>query len=431
MRRLYTIMMFILAMLIAFPSSSMAAKIVVDAGHGGSDPGAIGVNGLQEKTVNLDIARKLKDMLVQSGYEVAMSRTDDTYVSLSDRVAFTNAQNAELFVSVHANSYSNPNSRGAMVLYYDNAFPQADYPASPEMAALTPQSRLLAQTVLDKFVQSTGSTNLGLMESSVYVVRMGTIPSILVETAFLSNAKDAELLANDSVRTQMAKAIQQGIEAYLPPDSQAEVFTDIRGHWAREAILRLKTQGIIDGVGKLFQPDRELTRAEWVTLLDRVFDLSKDQSAAAAGKCESASVAGGVYGGGAVCAPKTAAAFKDVPAGHWAGATLAEAVAAGVLNGYEDGTLRPDRPVTRAEVAAMFQRLALPLASNSAAPAQQPFKDVPTDAWSARAIASLKQSGWIDGMTADRFMPDRRMARGDAAALLDRYVQSKPANRQP
>lgn len=429
MRRLYTIMMFILAFITAFPSSSIAAKIVVDAGHGGSDPGAVGVNGLQEKTVNLDIARKLKELLVQRGYEVAMSRTDDRYISLKDRVDFTNGQKADLFVSIHANFYTDPNSRGAMVLYHDAAYPQTDYPASPEMTALSSQSKDFAQSVLDKFVQAIGSYNHGLIPSSVYVVRMGTIPSILVETAFLSNVKDAAMLANDGVRTQMSKAIQQGIEAYLPPDGKAAgPFADIGGHWAGESIVRLATQGIIDGVGTLFQPDRSLTRAEWATLLDRVFDLSKVQPAASAGLCASTTVTGGVYNGGAACTAP-AAAFKDAPAGHWASATLREATAAGVLNGYEDGTLRPDQPVTRAEVAAMLQRLALPQAGSTAALTQQPFKDVPTDAWSAGAIASLKQAGWIDGMTADRFMPDRRMARGEAAALLDRYLQSRQSRK--
>lgn len=422
MRRPFTIFSLMMACAIAFPSMSEAAKIVVDAGHGGSDPGAIGVNGLNEKTVNLDIALQVRELLIKRGYEVAMTRTDDTFISLKDRVQFTDAQQADLFVSIHANSYSNADTRGAMVLYYDSAYPQEDYPASPQMSQLTPQSRNFAQQMLDTFVRSTGVENRGLLPSAVYVIRMGQIPSILVETAFLSNAQDAAMLSTPEIRTQMALAIESGIEAYLPPDSQGgEGFTDTRTHWAREAIARLKTQGILDGVGKQFQPDRELTRAEWVTLLDRVFDLSKVQPALGSGGCSA--VAEAVYSGCALPAP---APFKDAAAGHWAYAALNKAVRAGVLDGYADGTLRPDRPVTRAEVAAMFQRLALPQASASpAAPLPQAFKDVPADAWSAQAISSLKQAGWIDGVTADRYMPDRRMTRAEAAALLDRYLQKR------
>jgi len=421
MRRPLTIMNILLAATIACPATSEAAKIVVDAGHGGSDPGAVGVNGLYEKTVNLDIAEKLKDLLAARGYEVAMTRSDDTFISLKDRVEITNAQDADLFVSIHANSYSNPGTRGAMVLYYDSAYPQEDYPASTEMSALTPQSRAFAQQMLDTFVSTMGVENRGLVPSAVYVVRMGKTPSILIETAFLTNGQDASMLADSGVRTRMAQAIESGIEAYLPPDDASAVFTDTRTHWAKDAILRLRTQGIVDGVGRQFQPDRELTRAEWVTLLDRVFDLSKVQPSSA-GACSA--VAGAVYGSG--CQGAAPASFKDAPAGHWASAALNKAVRAGVLDGYEDGTLRPDRPVTRAEVAAMFQRLALPQATASAASSQpQPFKDVPASSWSAASIYSLKQAGWIDGVTADRYMPDRRMTRAESAALLDRYVRSK------
>ncbi|TVY11899.1 N-acetylmuramoyl-L-alanine amidase [Paenibacillus cremeus] len=418
-----------LGLLIA-PGPASAAKIVVDAGHGGTDSGAIGVNQLQEKEVTLDIAGRLRDLLVQHGYEVAMSRTTDTYVSLSDRVAFTNAQNADLFVSIHANEYSSPTTRGAMVLYYDDAYPQSSYPASDAMRALTPQSKALAQDVLDSFVGTTGLTNRGLVESAVYVVRMGQIPSILVETAFLSNQADAALLADSTMRQTMAQGIARGIEAYLPTSNV--VFPDTLGHWAREAILRLKAQGIVDGVGRSFEPNRALTRAEWVTLLGRVFDLSKAQ----AGSCSAAggTVAGAVYGSGAAggggCEPASAgagaagaAAFRDANAGSWAFTALDKAVKAGVLEGYPDGTLRPDRPVTRAEVAAMFQRLAGPALEGTL---RQPFKDVPPSYWAAGAVAALTQAGWVNGMTANQYMPERSITRAEATALLDRYLAANP-----
>lgn len=405
--------------LLVVPGHVSAAKIVVDAGHGGSDSGAIGVNGLQEKTVNLDIARRLRDLLVQRGYEVVMSRNTDDFISLKGRVDFTNGQQPDLFVSIHANSYFNADARGAMVLYYDDAYPQSSYPASEEMKALTPESRKLAQQVLDAFVQTTGLENKGLVPSAVYVVRMGTVPSILVETAFLSNAEEAELLASDSMRQTMALGIARGIEAYISP--QSNVFPDLRGHWARDAVLRLKAQGMVEGTGGRFEPGRMLTRAEWATLLGRVFDLSaaKPAGSSCAGD---GTVTGGVYGdGGGSCgaAGAGAGAYRDASAGHWAFAALDRAVKAGVLEGYPDGTLRPDRPVTRAEAAAMFQRLA------KAPPepgAQPPFRDVKAGLWAADAIASLKRAGWIDGVTAERFEPERLITRAEAAALVDRYM---------
>ncbi|SFK70015.1 N-acetylmuramoyl-L-alanine amidase [Paenibacillus sp. 1_12] len=435
MYRSYTIIIFILVCLLTAPSSSWAIKIVVDPGHGGSDSGAVGVNKLLEKNVNLDIATKLTKMLADRGYETAISREDDTFLSLKERVDFTNAQQADLFVSIHANSMpGNSKTSGALILYHDNNYPQEDYPASPEMAELTPQSREFAKVVLNHFIDATGLENRGVVASAVYVVRMGAIPSILVETAFLSNRQDAALLANDKMRTTMAQAIVQGIEAYMPPDTPSEVFTDMREHWAREAVLRLKNQGIVDGVGRLFKPNRELTRAEWMTLLDRVFDLSKVmQPAASTTVCMSSStVAAVVYKNDESCAKPPMPLFMDI-AGHWANDAMNKAVISHILDGYDDATLRPDQPITRAEVSATFQRLALP-AVVGAVTGPASFTDVPTDNWAAKSIYSLQLAGWIEGIAADQFMPNRSMTRAEAASLLDRYVQSTqkaPTTQQP
>src|SRR5690606_15960727 len=138
--------------LIISPLSAYAAKVVVDAGHGGSDPGAIGVNGLREKDANLDISLRLQKELLDRGYEVLMTRTEDVYLSLGQRVNIARQSNADLFVSIHANSYHSPDVSGALILYYDDAYPQKSYPASEEMKALTPESKRLAQLVLDEFV---------------------------------------------------------------------------------------------------------------------------------------------------------------------------------------------------------------------------------------------------------------------------------------
>ncbi|AFH65045.1 N-acetylmuramoyl-L-alanine amidase [Paenibacillus caseinilyticus] len=405
--------------LLILPGQAGAAKVVLDPGHGGSDPGAVGVNGLYEKTVNFDITTRVRELLVKQGYEVVLSRETDSYMSLQDRVTFKDSQSADLFVSIHANSYGSPDVRGAMVLYYDNAYPQESYPASEAMKVLTPQSRQLAQEVLDAFVAESGMQNRGLVPSAVYVVRNGTMPSILVETGFLSNAADAALLARDSVRQAMARGIASGIAAYLPPGT---VFPDLTGHWAREAVLRLKAQGLVEGAaGGRYEPRRVLTRAEWVTLLGRLFDLP--QAAAGSGCSDGGAgsgVSGAVYGGGEGCRPEAArgaAAFRDVNAGHWAFAALDKAVKAGVLEGYPNGTLRPDRPVTRAEVASLLQRL-----SGAAEGQAHPFGDVPAGYWAEGSIAGLRNAGWIDGVSADRFAPEKGMTRAEAAALLDRYT---------
>lgn len=432
-----------LAIGLTFPSSVWgAAKIVIDAGHGGSDPGAIGVNGLQEKTHNLDIALKLGQALQAKGYEISQVRWSDVYVSLKDRVAFTEKQaDADLFVSIHANAHPSSNVRGTLVLYYDDAYPNPSYPASEAMKALTPESKTAAQSVQDALVSSLGLQDRGLLPSSVYVVRMGSIPSILVETAFLSNAADAALLADPNFRTRAAQAIADGIERYLPADNIEAVFNDIRKHWAKDAVKRLYDASIVKGTGRGYEPERPLTRAEWTALLDRALGLSAEVGVAA--NEPGSSVAEAVYGDLALPAIEV---FTDVKPEHWAYELLVKAVQAGLLNGYEDHTLRPDGDVTRAEVTALLRRLVLPdnldeqaeleqresistsippEAAQAEIPVNLPFSDVPLTHWAYDDITAMKEAGFINGITEERFAPDRPMTRAEAAALLDRILQMK------
>ncbi|NOU73374.1 N-acetylmuramoyl-L-alanine amidase [Paenibacillus sp. LMG 31458] len=398
----------------AFPYQAFAYKVVLDAGHGGSDPGATGVNGLREKDVNWDITQKVRDELIAKGYEVVLTRTDDSYWSLAQRVEFTNTLQADLFVSIHANAHPDGKTKGTMVLYYDNDYPQEDYPASEAMKQLTPYSKDLAQRVLDSLVTAAGTKNLGLVPSAVYVARMGTIPSILVETAFLSQTSDAALLASDSARSKMAAGIANGIAAYTPP-----LFTDSLGHWAREAIIRMKNKGIIEGIANRYEPERALTRAEFLTLMDRVFTFSKLKAV-----CEpSNTVTSIVYG----CQATAEQSYKDLPSSHWASPVFAKAKNLNLLQGYSDGTIRPDQSITRGEVAFLFDRLLqmsssttnnLPSAASSAS-----FNDVPETLWSAKAIYALKNKGIIDGITDTAFKPSQTITRAEIAAMLNRYYK--------
>jgi N-acetylmuramoyl-L-alanine amidase len=390
--------LFVLAIVLflLFPYQAWATKVVVDAGHGGRDPGAIGVNGLQEKDVNLDIALKLRDELSRKGYEVTLTRADDRYISLADRVAFTNAQNADLFVSIHANALKNSSTRGSMVLYYDDRYPQQDYPASDAMKALTPYSEQLAQGVLDSLVSESGTINKGLTPSAVYVVRMGTIPSILVETAFLSNATDAAMLADDSARSRMAIGISKGIELFNPL-----VFPDTVGHWARASILLVRDKGLVEGLNNRYLPQKALTRAEFVTMMDRLFDFSALAKAA------------------------PVQAYKDLLESHWSYPVITKAQALNLLEGYEDNTIRPDSPISRAEVAVLFQRLLAAKATPQEAPVltMPVFNDVPVNIWYASAVYELRARGIINGATANEFLPNLPVTRAEMAVMMDRYLQ--------
>lgn len=402
-----------------FVQAVSAAKVVIDAGHGGKDPGAVSVNGLEEKHVNLDIAYKLQEELARLGYETVMTRTGDQYISLQSRVEVIFAQQPDLFVSIHANYYHNPDVRGSMVLYYDNRYPQDKYPASEAMNRLSPESRKLAELVLESIVAEAGTENRRLLPSSAYVIRMGNVPSILVETAFLSNAQDVSLLQDDSVRRKMAVGIAKGIDAYLtsagkqiPPKAVDAVFPDTANHWARDAILHLREKEILIGSGNLFEPDRPMTRAEFLTILDRMFPPADQQNRSAADPTGENR-------------PQPA----DLSPEHWAYPVFARALASDRIHGYPDGTVRPDRSITRGEVAVLLHRtlkFAGVDAPSETGGQQQSneivFRDVPGDLWSAEAIYSLRKMGLVEGMPDGLYMPERMMTRAEMAALAYRCL---------
>lgn len=409
MTLLKRLILFTLLLTISFPYHAFAYKVVLDAGHGGSDPGATGVGGLRETDVNLDITLKVRQALLDRGYEVVLTRTNDTYLSLAQRVEFTNQQQADLFVSIHANAHASSNVNGTMVLYYDNAYPQEDYPASNSMTKLTPYSKDLAQHVQDALLSQSGTKDLGLTPSAVYVVRMGTIPSILVETAFLTNKSDAALLASDAMRSKMAIGIANGISAYEPP-----LFTDVLVHWSRSAVLRMKNKGIVEGIENNYEPDRALTRAEFLTLMDRVFSFSKLPAVCST----NGSVTSSVYG----CGTEPAKSYSDLPASHWASSVFAKAGKLNLLQGYADGTIRPNQAITRGEVAYLFNQLLQMTSPTTQSTYKAAFDDVPQSLWSASAINTLKEKGIINGISDTSFRPDQTMTRAEIAALLDRYI---------
>jgi N-acetylmuramoyl-L-alanine amidase len=468
--------------LVTSPYIGLAAKVVIDPGHGGSDPGAIGINGLYEKTVNTEIADRLKSMLLQKGYQVVMTRDRDQSMTLAQRVEAAKAADADLFVSIHSNSHPSASIRGTMILYHDKQYPNKSYPASVEMKNLTPESRKLAQYVLGAMLEKVPNVNRGLVPSSAYVVRMGNIPSILVETAFLSNELDAQMLGSSAIRQKYAEGIANGIVRYLPP-----TFSDIGKHWAKDSIVRLHDLGIAEGSDGKFYPNNKLTRAELVAFVDKAFKLEGEvipataESGSTAGPVDGESVEpvdggntepvdGGnmepvddsnaesvddngvipAEGGGAEpledeAAPETVIpsedgaakpagevpssetrqtpVFADLPSTHWSYSSMSAAIDKGLIKGYPDGTVRPNQPVTRAEVAAVFSRLeGLEQAETPIDEITASFKDVPKSYWAYPAIMRLNGQGIVHGISTGIYGPDQYVTRAQMAAMLDRQI---------
>ncbi|MCS4533403.1 N-acetylmuramoyl-L-alanine amidase [Neisseria montereyensis] len=217
--------------------------IVLDPGHGGEDPGAISKGGLREKDVVLSIAREAKKRLEALGYKTYMTRNEDVFIPLGVRVAKARQLKADVFVSIHADSFTNPSARGTGV--YALSTRGATSSAAKFLAQTQNNADLvggvkkvgnrsidnaildMTQTVTIKDSMTLGKnvlSELGKLnklhkghvdQANFAVLRAPDIPSILVETAFLSNPTEARLLASSSFRRKSAQAIANGVKSYL------------------------------------------------------------------------------------------------------------------------------------------------------------------------------------------------------------------------
>ena len=176
--------------------------IVIDPGHGGSDPGAIGFSGLKEKVVNISVAQQLVALLNQAGANVIMIRSGDQSVSHQQRMELANSSKADLFVSIHANAFSNPESNGTESHYCaENGYSSA--------------SRFLAHQLQRELVSVLNLRNRGVKSSNFYVLKNTEMPAALVELAFITNQAEEAILGNAQAQADSAGALFRGIEAYL------------------------------------------------------------------------------------------------------------------------------------------------------------------------------------------------------------------------
>ncbi len=183
--------------------------IVLDPGHGGSDPGAIGPTGLQEKQVTLPIAEYLKSILEAKGAKVILTRTTDVDVygphasgvdELQARVNVANGNQADAFISIHINSFSNPNVGGIATYYFDGS----------------DQSKKLASSVQEQIAEHSGfNGDRGIQPGNLYVLRHSLMPSILVELGFISNPKEEGHLKESETQKDFANELAKGLELYF------------------------------------------------------------------------------------------------------------------------------------------------------------------------------------------------------------------------
>ncbi|HET6329939.1 MAG TPA: N-acetylmuramoyl-L-alanine amidase [Holophagaceae bacterium] len=229
----------------ANPKSADAARpkvplIVLDAGHGGEDNGAHGRAGLLEKNAALAIAKATRSELEKLGFRVSLTRSDDTFIPLWDRAKIANDKGADLFLSLHLNAARARAATGSEVYFLSLGQAEADAQATadaengpPEQAAapgpdvvasilddlaqkaFLRDSQSLAVDIQRELNRLAGIKQRGVKQAPFIVLRSAAMPAVLVESAFVSNAKEEKKLKDPAFVAKLGEAIAKGVKAYL------------------------------------------------------------------------------------------------------------------------------------------------------------------------------------------------------------------------
>lgn len=205
-------------------------KVCLDPGHSGSDPGAIGPTGVQEKVVALAVAAEVRRQLLRAGCEVFMTRNSDIDVSLAARSREANELEANVFVSIHANAHSDKQANGTETYHY---------PGSEA-------GKALAGAIQHALVAQLKRRDRGVRNANFAVLRETNMPAALVEIAFISNYEEEGMLESPAFQAKAARAIATGIAGYLgltlPMDAEKDVVVP---SWAKDAVMWAVANGLI------------------------------------------------------------------------------------------------------------------------------------------------------------------------------------------
>lgn len=198
--------------ILALSVDNQEITVVVDSGHGGNDPGKVGLHGEKEKDINLSIAKKLQRNLEHQGIRVVMTRTDDNGLysagsvnkkreDMNRRVEIMNAPEVAFAVSIHQNSFTNSKYKGAQVFYYKTS----------------EKSEALANSIQKSLIENVDTTNARQAKENdnYYLLKKSKIPAVIVECGFLSNEEEAGRLCDENYQEKLAWAIHMGIMQYL------------------------------------------------------------------------------------------------------------------------------------------------------------------------------------------------------------------------
>lgn len=200
------------AAVVANETAEKEKIIVIDAGHGGADPGMIGIGGLEEKGINLAVSMKLKEALENQGFTVVMTRQEDKGLyeegtrnkkvqDMQNRIEIMEKAKPILAVSIHQNSYTEESVKGPQVFYYETS-------AEGQKLAVNIQSALNTELSTERPRKEKGNTSYFLLKKSPCVLN-------IVECGFLTNKKEAELLQTEEYQQKIVEAVVKGIVQYM------------------------------------------------------------------------------------------------------------------------------------------------------------------------------------------------------------------------
>lgn len=417
-------------------------KVFVDAGHGGIDSGANGF-GKNEAQLNLEVAKKVEQKLKEKNIQVEMSRETNEFVELGERARLANNYGADVFVSIHQNSADAESANGIETYCH------------PDKKVYSP----LALEIQNNAIAQTGARNREVKYSNLAVLRESNMPSALFESGFISNKTEYNKLIDPSYQDKLATGIADGVEKYLKNTvdlgylpvistgvvvntdevnvragygtsyaiigklqrgSKVEIIEsknnwykikyngvygyvsgsyisidkqisliDIDGHWAKNQILDFVSKGYVAGYeDNTFRPENSITRAEFVKLVNKVFKFTETGSEN----------------------------FSDVNSSQWYYNDICIGLKAGYINGYEDGTFRPENPITREEACKTIAKV-----MNLRGDGNLTFKDSnQISDWAKEYVDALSDNKIINGYEDNTFRPNNNMTRAETVTILSR-----------
>ena len=372
-------------------------KVFIDAGHGGTDPGALGY-GYRESDLNLQVAKKVESKLKSKGIDVKMSRSSDIFYSLSERAEMANDYGADAFVSIHQNSAEAKSANGIETYY--NRKKEEDRPLSNDI-----QKQVISQT---------GANNRGVKNAEFTVLVKSKMISALVECGFITNELEVKKLSDSSYQDKLATGIANGIEEYL----KSNVIIEESQITANGKVVNADSLNVRKGPSISFDIIGKLSGGDKVKVIGESNGWYKIEYNGTYGYVSES------YIELDYTEPDqdNKINFTDVSQDYWAYSQIQDFVKKGYIEGYGDNTFRPKEPIKRNEFVKIFNKV-FGLTNKSGIV----FDDT-KDNWAKDEIDIAVTNGVAQGIGANKFEPEEYITREAAVKMLANYMKIEDKN---